>query len=622
MKLICLLLAVLLLSAGAARAVSCADYNPLKNAYYGDLHSHTSYSLDAYNFGTRTDPVSAYAFATGAKVNIAEGYDASKGQVPGPNGVSIDFSGGKLDFLALTDHSEFLSSDYGCTYDTTSPFYQSPLCDANATLLSAHPTPRPCNGFADGTATGCLQEQTRAWRAEIAATTNAYQPCTFTTFHAFEWTHGAGTLANKETLHKNVFFNGETVPAVPLDNANYPTAPKLWAGLAAQCLASQGCEALTIPHNGNMSGGQAFNVTGYTSTQFDLMMHYQKLVEIHQHKGNSECLTDTADTGAVTACDFEVDPADTAPTDLPGYVRPGLEAGITTLAASGFNPLQMGFVGATDNHDGTPGNVGESTWPGFVGANDNTPEQRLQNETKNKRNPGGITGVWAEENTRESIWAALQRRETFATSGPRIAVRFFAYSGLANPCGDPSFPAQLVAAGAVPMGGTMTHRTNAPRFVVFAMQDQAPLAAVDIVKASVVNGAAVESVHTIPLTSPPYCVTWTDPAFVPDDPAFYYARVKEVPTWRWSHYDCLRLKQSNPSDWQTIAPGCASSDPSAGGLDVTIQERAWRRSGTWPRPCRARPSQAPLPPRRPRRRHRRVPHGPQHPRRVPPSVGR
>ena len=580
------LAALLLLGAGAGHAANCPDYSALKNAYFGDLHSHTSYSLDAYNFGTRTDPVSAYAFATGAAVNIGEGYDASGGQVPGPFGVTISFTGGKLDFLAVTDHSEWLSSDYGCTVDTASPFYGSPLCDASRNLLLPRPTPLPCRAFVDGTATGCQGEQTKAWEAERAATTSAYQPCTFTTFHAYEWTHVAGPRTNRETLHKNVFFSGETVPALPLDSLNYPTAPALWAGLAAQCLASEGCAALTIPHNSNQSMGQAFDFAGYTPTDLDLMMQFQKLVEIHQHKGNSECLTDSADSGAVTACDFEVDPADARPQDQPGYVRPGLESGITTFAASGFNPLQMGFVGATDNHDGTPGNVGESTWPGFVGAIDNRPALRLRGETRNRRNPGGVTGVWAEENTRESIWAALQRRETFATSGPRIAVRFYAYADLPAPCSDPSFPAQVVDAGAVPMGGTLPDEGSAPSFVVYAMQDQQKLAAVDIVKASVVDGAAVESVHTIALADPPYCVTWTDPAFVHANAAFYYARVKEVPTWRWSHYDCLRLRQSNPSGWQTIAPGCASSDPSNGGLDVMIQERAWA-SPIWYLPAAA-----------------------------------
>src|SRR5262249_54152336 len=195
-----------------------------------------------------------------------------------------------------------------------------------------------------------------------------------------------------------------------------------------------------------------------------------------------------------------------------------------------------------------------------------------------RHNPGGVTGVWAEENTRESIWAALKRRETFATSGPRIALRFYAYNDLADPCADGSFPAQLISAGAIPMGGTLAQQQTAPSFLVYAMKDETDLAAVDIVKASVVNGEAVESVHTISFTAAPYCVTWNDPSFDTQQPAFYYARVKEQPTWRWSHYDCLRLQASFPASWQTIAPGCASHDPSAGGLDVMVQERAWTSS--------------------------------------------
>jgi len=248
-----------------------------------------------------------------------------------------------------------------------------------------------------------------------------------------------------------------------------------------------------------------------------------------------------------------------------------------SAATGGYDPLKFGFVGATDTHDGTMGNVGESGWPGTFGAIDNTPARRLGFFPLGM-NPGGITGIWAEENTRAALWAALERRETFATSGPAIRVRFYEYTGLPDPCADPRFPAQVVAAGGIPMGGTMAYAGEAPSFVVYALQDETPLASVDIVKASVVGDGAVEKVHTIPFAGAPYCVTWSDPTFDPAEPAFYYARVKEQPTWRWSHYDCERLRASNPSSWQTIAPGCASSDPSTGGLDFKVQERAWTSS--------------------------------------------
>jgi hypothetical protein len=323
----------------------------------------------------------------------------------------------------------------------------------------------------------------------------------------------------------------------------------------------------------NQSNGLAFALGGYGAPDLNRMMRFQRLAEIHQHKASSECITDTADTGAVTACDFEVNPEYAFPEDPPGYARPGLESGLARFASRGYDPLHFGFVGATDNHDGTMGNAAEATWPGFIGSMDNTPLRRL---TRNpfKTNPGGITGIWAEENTRDALWAALERRETFATSGPKIRVRFYEYTG-GDPCADPGFPADVVSRGGVPMGGTMTYAGSAPSFVVYALQDATPLAAVDVVKASAVDGSTVESVHTIPFAAPPYCVTWTDPAFDPAAPAFYYARVREQPTWRWSHYDCERLKASNPSDWQTLVPGCASSDPAAGGFDLTIQERAW-----------------------------------------------
>src|SRR5262249_17890403 len=406
-------------------------------------------------------------------------------------------------------------------------------------------------------------EQSAAWASENQATEAANVACHFTTFHAYEWTYALGADPDdnsKQTLHKNVFFKNATVPTVPIDALNYPGGPALWAGLASQCNASTGCEALTIPHNSNQSNGLAFVIDGFTATDLNRMLKYQRLAEIHQHKANSECLTDTVDGGATVACDFEVNPELTQPVDAPGYVRAALKQGLSRFVTRGYDPFPIGFVGATDNHDGTMGNVGESTWPGFIGSRDNTPVRRL---TRNpfKTNPGGITGIWAEENTRDALWAALQRRETFATSGPKIRVRFYEYTRLSNPCADPRFPAQVVHGGGVPMGGTMSYAGAAPSFVVYALQDQTPLASVDIVKGTYAGGAAQETVYPITFAGPPACVTWTDPAFDPTEPAFYYARVKEQPTWRWSHYACERLKQSNPSNWQTIAPGCAASDP-------------------------------------------------------------
>jgi hypothetical protein len=216
---------------------------------------------------------------------------------------------------------------------------------------------------------------------------------------------------------------------------------------------------------------------------------------------------------------------------------------------------------------------------------DNTPLLRLQQIAG--QNPGGLTGVWAEENTRDSIFGALERREVFATSGPRIKLRFYATSGgISDPCSDPSFPARLVAAGAVPMGGVI--ESGAPtQFVLYALADQTPLDAVDFVKATVgTSTAVIEKIHTVALGAPPYCLSWTDPEADTARPALYYARVREKPTPRWSHYDCQALKQSNPADWQTLVPRCVST--STDTLDTTIQERAWT-SPIWylPKPAKS-----------------------------------
>ena len=566
---------VALLTRAAAR---CPDYSKLKNAYFGDLHTHTSYSLDAFEFGTRTDPTQAYAFATGTAVDVARGYDPSAGQVPGPFGITIDVSGGRLDFGAVTDHSEWLATDYGCTIDTTSPFYGSAYCTALRALQAPPPNEQSCRGFADQTGSGCQAAQTTAWQAERQATEAANDPCRFTSFHGYEWTfvQASSRPPLPAVLHKNVIFRDDNVPPVPLDSINYPTGPILWAALADQCNERNGCAVLTIPHNMNQSAGLAFNLNGYSATDLNRMMKFQRLAEIHQSKGNSECVTDPADTGAAVACDFETG-REFAPGDAPGYARPGLEQGIARFAARGYDPLKFGFVGSTDTHDATMGNVGQQAWPGVFGAADNTPARRLQFGPLTM-NPGGITGIWAEQNTRDALWAALERRETFATSGARIRVRFYEYTGLRDPCGDPRFPARIVKRGGVPMGGTMAYKGAPPSFVVYALQDQMPLASVDLVKASLANGHGEEKIAALPFTGPPYCVTWTDPAFDPKEPAFYYARVKEQPTWRWSHYDCERLRESNPNDWQAVAPGCASNDPSNGGLDVMVQQRAWTSS--------------------------------------------
>ncbi|MBS2018837.1 MAG: DUF3604 domain-containing protein [Deltaproteobacteria bacterium] len=549
--------------AGDGGPARCVDYAPLKRPLFGDLHSHTSYSGDAYTFDTRNTPLDAYAFARGKTLQIA-GAGAGGG---GPM-TTIDRP---LDFLAVTDHSEFLAAAYGCgadlagaPYDPTKQIFDTNVCkafrsDRNSLQLLA--LFAVMNNVCDG-GTDCTPLVTSAWQKEQQAAAAAYEPCKFTSFVAYEWTK----TEDGKTLHKNVVFANDKVPARPFDSLTYPTQEQLWSALAAGCGTAGGCEAVTIPHNSNISQGLAFEVPAGATDRAN-MIRFQKLVEIFQHKGASECISDD---GSDPDCAFEQlpDAVDVA-RDKPAYVRDALKKGLVLQSTTGQNPLAFGIVGATDDHNGTPGNVRESTFPGHVGSNDDTPAKRIGGDAGEVRsfNPGGITVAWAEENTRASIFAAFQRRETYATSGPRMVVRFYETTDATNACADPDFPKALVEKGAIPMGGVFKPGAASPQFVVRAWKDATALARIDIVKAWVDGtGTAKEKVVSRALdasSAGAACITWQDDEATPG-PALYYARVLEAPTPRWSSNDCDKAPGANPTD-------CAVG----GALRVNIQERAW-----------------------------------------------
>jgi hypothetical protein len=414
------------LDAGPDAAPPCADVSANKNLYWGDLHTHTALSADAYEWGNRNFPLDAYRFASdpGATVQIAAG-----APTPGPK-VSIDRA---LDFDAVTDHSEWLDATWACgqmpdgtPFDPTSTYEASTQCqsyrgDGNATIAKIIGDAQAavhlvCNGGLERDPS-CIAFTRSAWQVERQAAHDAYQRCKFTPLVAYEWTHAV----NGATLHQNVIFGSETVPDAPFDSAEYQQPSDLWTALDGACSAAAGCSVLTIPHNPNLSQGQAFALpTGVDAMK--QMNQYQRLAEIHQHKGNSECYGGS--NAPDPTCAFEHVTAATTP--LPenprNFVRHAIATGITTYATTGVNPLQLGIVAATDDHNGIPGYVKEDTWQGHAGDKDDTAANRLTREPEH--NPGGITGVWAPQNTREDIFAALYRREAFATSGPRIAVRF------------------------------------------------------------------------------------------------------------------------------------------------------------------------------------------------------
>jgi hypothetical protein len=590
----------------------CPERNALRNVYFGDLHVHTAFSFDAYLRETRVTPRQAYRFARGEPLAIAPLDD----QGQGTRRVQLERP---IDFAAVTDHSEFLGEMDVCL-TPGSPSYDSATCrqvrtdptNAYATLGSRvtgtrlRRLPDVCG---EGDAI-CLDAAASVWTRIQEAAADAYEQCRFTTFVAYEYSRSpAGS-----TMHRNVFFRNDRVP-LPVSAFEQPAPQGLWQELKRTCLdAGTGCDVLAIPHNSNESTGRMFFVEypGATTleeqrAQARLRAAMEPLMEIYQHKGDSECMNGLS--GIVGApdeqCGFEKrrDPGVEDCGDGVGqlgsidfgcisrrdFARGALLAGLEERARLGVNPYPLGFIGSTDTHNGTPGNVEERSFAGHGGIDDDKPELILSSI---RYSPGALVGVWAEENSRSAIFEALRRKETFATSGPRLSVRVFGGWDLPSDlCGNPD----LVVAGyerGVPMGGTLANRLEgggAPAFAISALRDPGTaehpgtrLQRVQIIKGWIAAGEAHQRIYDV-AGSPDngasvdlstcaalgngadeLCTVWMDPDFDASQPAFYYVRVLENPSCRWNTWLCNGLPAAERP--------ASCDDPAA---PRTIQERAW-----------------------------------------------
>jgi hypothetical protein len=578
----------------------CAASDPLRRPFFGDLHVHTSRSFDAYLFGTINDPSKAYDFAKGVTVGLPP-FDAQGNPL---RGLTLRRP---LDFAAVTDHSELIGELDVCT-SPGDPDYSAFPCrvlrsdSQNAFALWGSrlgSTSPERFAFCGPTGADCTDNTASVWADHVAAAEAHYDrsaACRFTTLIGYEWTGSPGG----DTLHRNVFFRNANVPAIPLSYIEAPTPEQLWALLETQCIrAGTGCEALAIPHNPNLSSGRTFAPTDssgapYTAGLAGQRAAVERLVEVVQHKGDSECRpgVGTADE----QCAFEkiasVAPGEDAALD---YARNALREGLALEREIGVNPFQLGLVGATDTHNGTPGATSEQDFAGHVGALDAAPANRLQGSLR-LYNPGGLTAVWAEENSRDALFEALRRREVYATSGTRIELRFFAGHGIPpDLCASSEFVARGYAGG-VPMGGALHSDPRAtPRFAVWALQDPGtpgapgtPLQRIQIVKGWIEGGSAHERLHdvagsadngagvdlatcaTLGASFASLCAVWEDPDYDPAERAFYYARVLENPSCRWSTWLC----NAQGVDCGTGAPpgfeACCDAS-----LPRTIQERAY-----------------------------------------------
>lgn len=611
----------------------CINQFPHKKAWFGALHVHTAASYDAYAFGVTNTASQAYAFGRGETLQLRLRGDTAETNVPEMTIAR------PLDFMAVTDHAQNLGEQRVC-HNPQLDGYSSLICrvyrgDIRLPLEDVmQPLVRLASmaifgqdqslGICGPDATDCLVEARNAWQENQEATEqwlDSSENCEFTTFHGYEY-----TLAKEgSNLHRNVIFSSNVVPPAVVSARDKGTPEALWQWLQQRCIESgEDCDVLTIPHNSNWSSGRMWYPY---SLREDLSPEQQRnyaqlrarlepLTEIMQVKGDSECRNGLPSVlgAADEFCDFEKLRAPSEPIvdcgNVTGsgnmrlvgclsrfsYARYALSEGLAEQQKLGVNPFKMGIVAATDNHNGTADADRERNYLGSSGS-DRTAQNRLRGTVEVpggiakgspvRYNPGGLAGVWAPENSRTALFTAMQNRETFGTSGPRIEPRFFGgYNLDSSLCNSEDMLAQAYAS-ATPMGGDLPADTAAgsPSFLVSASQDpnSQPLQRIQIIKGWVDrdgqtqqavfdvagepdNGADVnlETCETQGGGFAQLCSVWSDPDFDAGQSAVYYTRVLENPSCRWSTWQCNELPEEQ-------RPG-SCNDPD---VPKTIQERAW-----------------------------------------------
>jgi len=570
-----------------------AQENPDRNAYFGELHIHSSWSCDAYVFGTRLGPEDATKYAMGEPVIHPGGF---KVQLKEP-----------LDFTVVMDHSEY-TGIFPLADDPNSPFRKNaPLMAATTRfgawangmdfykLLSVSVVKnKPIKELQGPDVAGY------AWKQMVKIADTYNKPGKFTTFPGWEWT----STPDYKNLHRIVFFKDSNhVPDSEFSSIDSVYPEDLWKWMDAQRAA--GNDVVAIPHDGNLSNGALYpRQVIYAGQPIDradaeARMRNEPVSEVTQVKGQSETtprLSPEDEFANFNIFVWLLLGAKGVPTDYGSYMRLALRDGIAMQGAFGFNPYKFGMTAGSDSHSAASA-YRQDNYFGEHGTFDDTPEKRLSpvkhlNMDNRQVNPAGLTGVWAEENTRESIWAAIFRKETYATSGLRMKVRLF--GGWEY---DPEVLKQKdwVKTGyakGVPMGGDLLEpKSKVPSFIVWAESDptSANLDRIQIIKGWARNGQSFEKIYDVAWSGnrkldsitgkvPPIGNTvdilkgtyknttgstelkavWTDPDFDPSLDAFYYARALLIPTPRWSTIQAVKVGVVPPE----VVP-------------LTVRDRAW-----------------------------------------------
>ena len=476
-----------------------AERNPLRNVYFGETHVHTSWSFDAYVFGnTLAGPEDAYQYALGKPIRHPGGYMV---QIKRP-----------LDFLAVTDHSEYMGT-VRLANDPQSDLSKLPIAEKLKVrskediqkvylFLATSIITEPVTELISPEVAGSV------WKRVVEIADKYNQPGRFTTFAAYEWS----STPDNRNLHRNILFKDtKKVPSLPFTSIDSDHPEDLWKWMDGQRKA--GNELLAISHNANLSDGVMFPLEvdskgrPIDAAWAQSRVNNEPLAEIQQLKGASEthpALSPTDEFAGHEILEYLLGGIDRAPRLRGSYIREAYQNGLAMQDTRGYNPYKFGLVGAGDTHS-TATSYTQSNYFGGHGLLDATPQGRLSGEkhsgmASDRFATAGLGGVWAEENTREAIFAAMQRKETFGTSGVRIKVRLFGGWDFAPHALQKKDWVKTGYANGVPMGGELpAAKSKAPTFIVWAVKDpdDANLDRIQIVKGWTRNGQIFEKIYNV-----------------------------------------------------------------------------------------------------------------------------
>jgi hypothetical protein len=564
---------------------------------FGDTHLHTSFSMDAGAFGARLGPRDAYRFAKGDEITASSGQRAKLSR--------------PLDFLVVSDHSDgfgffpqLMSGDPGLLATPQGRKWYDEIqsgkgAEAAMDIVVSFGRGQMPKGFPlPGT-----QAYRNAWQETIKAAEEAYEPGRFTAFIGYEWTSNAGG----NNLHRNVIFRDGGAKASLIEP--YTTQPPLgspnprdlWKWMV-MCEDKTGAQILAIAHNGNLSNGRMFPIIeSFSGKRIDRAyaesrVRWEPLYEATQIKGDGETHPLLSPNDEFSGFErWDKGNLDLTELKKPEmlefeYARSAFRNGLKMEAELGVNPYKFGLVGSTDSHTALSA-VEEDNFFGKTSSSEPGPDRAMHPFVKSEKATimgwetiaSGYAAVWAQENTRESIFDAMKRRETYATTGPRMAVRFFGGFDFDAADANNRMPAKVGYGKGVPMGADLSDapKGKAPTFLVAALKDQigANLDRYQIVKGWLdAKGETHEKVYDVAwsgdrkpggdgklpsvgntvdvanaswtntIGAPELVAVWKDPDFNPGLRAFYYGRVIEIPTPRWTAYDAKYFGVTMPKE--------------------------------------------------------------------------